>query len=174
MNEMLNWDDLRLFLAIARSGGLAKAAPVVRSSAPTLGRRMMSLERALGAQLFIRHRSGYDLTAAGQELLALAEGLEKGALDIERWRTAADPHPVVKIAAGDWMSKFVALHVAELSDRNEDIAIEILTGVSPADLLRREANLGLRNRRPELPGLAGRRLVRVEFAVFGEAAFVQG
>ena len=134
---------------------------------------MMSLERALVAQLFVRHRNGYDLTAAGKELLELAEGLEQQALAIERWRTASDPHPVVKIAAGAWMSKFIAGRIAEISDRNEDIAIEILTGVSPADLLRREANLGLRNRRPDMPGLAGKRLLRIEFAVFGEAALVR-
>jgi len=173
MSETWNWDDLRLFLAVARSSGLAKAAPMTRVSAPTLSRRMTSLERALGTALFVRHRTGYDLTTAGKELLELAEAVEEGALRVERWRTAADPHPVVKIAAGAWTSTFMARHMADLADDTEELAIEILTGGAPADLLRREANLGVRNHRPETPGLAGRRLVRVEFAIYGEAALVR-
>jgi len=173
MDETWSWDDLRLFLAVARASGLAKAAPMTQVSAPTLSRRMTSLERALGGALFLRHRNGYDLTTAGKELLELAEAVEEGALRDERWRTAADPHPVVKIAAGAWTSTFMARHMADLADDKEELAIEILTGVAPADLLRREANLGLRNHRPETPGLAGRRLVRVEFAIYGEAALVR-
>ena len=173
MNETWNWDDLRLFLSVARAGGLARAVPMTQVSAPTLSRRMMSLERALGTSLFVRRRDGYDLTIAGKELLELAETLEQGALNVERWRAAADRHPVVKIAAGAWTSTFVARHMPDLIDDNEELTIEILTGATPADLLRREANLGLRNRRPETPGLAGRRLVRVEFAIYGEKTLVR-
>ncbi len=173
MNETWNWDDLRLFLSVARVGGLARAVPITQASAPTLSRRMRSLERALGTSLFVRRRDGYELTIAGKELLELAEALEEGALGVERWRTAADPHPVVKIAAGAWTSAFIARHMSNLIDNNEGLTIEILTGAAPADLLRREGNLGLRNRRPETPGLAGRRLVRVEFAIYGEATLVR-
>ncbi len=173
MDETWSWDDLRLFLAVARAGGLAGAAPITRASAPTLSRRMTSLERALGTALFVRHRAGYDLTKPGKELLELAEALERGALGVERWRTASDPHPAVRIAAGAWTSTFIARHIPDLVEPDEGLAVEILTGVSRADLLRREANLGLRNRRPETPGLAGRRLVRVEFAIYGERALVR-
>jgi DNA-binding transcriptional LysR family regulator len=173
MNEIWNWNNLRLFLSVARLGGLAKAVPIAQVSAPTLGRRMVSLERALGTTLFVRRRDGYELTTAGTELLELAEAIEVGALGIERWRTAADPHPIVKIAAGEWTSAFIARNMSNLIENSEEPAIEILTGAAPADLLRREANLGLRNRRPETPGLAGRRLVRVEFAIYGEAALVR-
>lgn len=173
MNERLNWDDLRLFLSVARLGGLAGAVPVTGVSAPTLSRRMTSLERSLGVSLFVRRRDGYVLTAAGKQLLELAEALEAGALGVERWRTAADPHPVVKIAAGAWTSAFIARHMSDLIDNCEDLSIEILTGTEPADLLRREANLGLRNRRPEALGLAGKLLVPVAFAVYGEKAFVR-
>lgn len=170
---MWSWDDLRLFLAVARSSGLAKATPVTRVSAPTLSRRMTSLERALGTPLFLRHRTGYDLTPAGEELLELAEAVEAGALRVERWRVAADPDPVVKIAAGAWTSAFLARHMVDLAGDEDELAIEILTGTAPADLLRREANLGLRNHRPETPGLAGQLLVRVEFAIYGEAAYLR-
>ena len=173
MNETWNWDDLRLFLSVARAGGLAKAVPITQVSAPTLSRRMISLERALGISLFVHRRDGYDLTIAGKELLELAEAVERGALSVDRWRTAADRHPVVKIAAGAWTSTFIARHISNLIDQNENLTIEILTDIAPADLMRREANIGLRNRRPETPGLAGQRLVRVEFAIYGEETLVR-
>ena len=64
MNETIsNWDDLHLFLAVAREGGLSPAARLTGRSAATLGRRMLALERSMGRELFVRHERGYELTA---------------------------------------------------------------------------------------------------------------
>ena len=171
MNETLDWGDLRLFLAVARAGGLAGAARATAVSPPTLGRRMTSLEQSLGRQLFLRQRGGYELTRAGKDLLNLAEALELDALKIERWRTSGGG-AVVRIAAGAWTGAFLARHIGELVGDDPDIQVELVTGTSPADLLRREANLGLRNRRPELPGLAGSKLTAVAFAAYGSPAYL--
>ncbi len=175
---MIDWDDLRLFLAVARAGGLAQAAAAAEASPPTLGRRMLALERDLGVELFARRRDGYDLTDAGQQLLERAEAVEQGALAVERWRGAIDPLPSVRIAAGAWTSAFIARHLRELrgGDRGDDREpnLELLTGAGMADLARREANLGIRNRRPGHAGLAGRRLGRVAFAVYGAPGLVAG
>lgn len=173
MNEIWNWDDLRLFLAVSRAGGLAGAVLPSGVSAPTLSRRMTALERSLGVTLFMRRRDGYDLTATGKDLFGHAETLEQGALGVERWRTASDPRPVIKIAAGAWTSGFLARHLPDLMVDEEEITLEILTGSAPADLLRREANIGLRNRRPNGIGLAGRKLGTVAFAVYGQKNLVR-
>lgn len=173
MNETLGWDDLRLFLAVARAGGLAGAARAIGVSAPTLGRRMTSLEQCLGRELFVRQRDGYELTGAGKDFLHLAEAVELDALKIDRWRTSEGVGAVVRIAAGAWTSAFIARHVGNLVEEREGTQIELVTGTSAADLLRREANLGLRNRRPEVPGLAGYKLARVAFAVYGAHAFLR-
>jgi DNA-binding transcriptional LysR family regulator len=173
MHEILNWNDLRVFLAVARAGGLAGATTSTRLSAPTLGRRMLALEHALGAVLFVRHRLGYDLTEFGRQLLIQAEGLEERALAVERWRAAIDPTAVVRIAAGAWTSGFIARHSRELLQGAGSLRLEIVTGSAVADLSRREANLGLRNRRPETGGLAGRRLGRVAFAAYGARALLE-
>jgi DNA-binding transcriptional LysR family regulator len=174
MNETWSWDDVRLFLAVARAGGLAGAARLSGVSPPTLGRRMAALEQGLGSQLFVRQRDGYMLTERGKDLLQLAESLELNALTIDRWRASDATGLVVKIAAGTWTSAFVARHMSDLVGEDEDILIELVSGAGLADLLRREAHLGLRNRRPEIPGLAGCKLARVEFAVFGGQAYVKG
>ena len=154
-------------MAVARGAGLASATAASGASAPTLSRRMTSLEKALGCSLFFRHRDGYDLTDAGKELLEHAAVLENGAHAIERWRMQIEPQPTVKVAAGAWSSDFIASHVVELMGRRGAPTIDLLGGVAPVDLLRLEANIGLRNRRPETSGLAGRRLSRVEFAAYG-------
>lgn len=173
MNEILNWNDARLFLAVARAGGLSGAVAQTSVSAPTLCRRMLTLERSLGITLFVRRRNGYLLTSDGEELLKLSEAMERSALGIERWRTETDPHPVVKIAAGAWTSTFLSRHLLELLGPDDVFSIDILTGIAPQDLMRREANLGLRNQQPTSVGLAGKRLVRVEFAIYGEEHLVK-
>lgn len=172
MNERWSWDDLRLFLAVTRAGGLAGAARATGVSAPTLGRRMASLERDLGRALFQRRRDGYALTTDGEELLRLAEALERDALTVDRWRSSNQTNAVVKIAAGAWTSAFLARHIVHLMDDEDAPDIALVTGTGTADLLRREANLGLRNQRPQSAGLAGYRLARVAFAVYGQSAFV--
>jgi DNA-binding transcriptional LysR family regulator len=172
MNETLNWDDLRLFLAVARAHGLAGAVPMSKLSAPTLGRRMLVLERALGVSLFQRRRDGYELTPAGQSLLDQIGLVEQGALAIERWRASLNPQQVVRVAAGAWMSAFVARHLAEVVSSARQTSVELITSPAVADIARREANLGIRNHRPSALGLAGRRLVRVEFAIYGAPSYV--
>jgi DNA-binding transcriptional LysR family regulator len=173
MNETWKWDDLRLFLAIARAGGLAGAVRGSGVSPPTLGRRMALLEQSLGKQLFLRRRDGYELTSGGKDLLRLAEALELDAINVDRWRDSNQVGIVVKIAAGAWTSAFVARHIGDLVGENDGTTIELVAGTSSADLLRREANLGIRNQRPEIAGLAGYRLARVEFAIYGAHAYVE-
>lgn len=172
MNETLDWDNLRLFLAVARAGGLAAATKPTGLSAATLGRRMLALERALGMELFIRHQDGYSLTASGAQLVAKADTLAQGATAIERWRASVDPVPSVRIAAGAWTSSFIARNAARLIEPHEALTVDILTGSKTVDLGRREANLGIRNRRPEARGLAGRKLGPVAFAIYGAKTFI--
>src|SRR5688572_10061461 len=66
---MLDWDDLRYFLAVARHGNLSAAARALKVTQPTVGRRIEAFERRLGAKLFQRSPSGFALSAAGESVL---------------------------------------------------------------------------------------------------------
>lgn len=101
------WDDLAAFLAVARAGGLAGATSEVSLSAPTLGRRMRQLERAIGRDLFVRLSHGYDLTDAGADLM---RDLEEVARNISRATAhpTEDGLPLIKISAGTWTSLALA------------------------------------------------------------------
>lgn len=172
---MLNWDDIRLFRAVAQAGGLAGAAAQTQLSPPTLGRRILALEQQLGIALFERHRLGYKLTLAGEEFLERTKLLEQGALSIEHWRLMIAPSPVVKIAAGAWTSSYIAKHIHTLlpATHKNRVNIEIITGISFLDMLRRETNLGIRNIRPHQTGLAGRKIGQVDFAIYGAPDYIK-
>ena len=167
----MNWNDLRLFLAVATQGGLAAAANISDSTSPTLNRRMKSLEDTLGVILFERHHSGYSLTQHGRELLSRVQEMEAHSQSIQSWRSNLDQRPVVRITTGVWTSLFLARHLGSLTNNAADLRIELLSGSDFLSLSRREADIGIRNQIPEQQGLARKRIGPVGFAVFGSPEY---
>lgn len=169
MNESdFDWDDLRLFLAVARHGGLGPASGPTGKSAPTLGRRMLALERRLGLELFERQPRGYALTDQGRELLSRAIELEGRIAPLAEARNDRAP-PVVKVSAGSWVTHLLCAHAATLT-ANDAVALRFIAADHVLDIAHREPVIGIRNRRPEQPGLAYRRTGRVQFAVYAADA----
>ncbi|MCX5480170.1 LysR family transcriptional regulator [Kaistia geumhonensis] len=165
----LDWNDLSLFLAVARDGGLGPAARRTGTSAATLGRRITALEKWLGLRLFDRGRLGYDLTEAGRTLLGQAEDVEQAVGAIQRWRANETSRRAVRISAGTWMTSFLAGHIAALHAPGDGWTIEFVTANARLDIARRAADIGIRNRRPDGIGLAGRRVATVCFAAYALA-----
>jgi len=166
MNEIQNWDDYRLFIAVAQAQGLVGATQLSGTSAATLSRRMHLLEKSLSIPLFIRHREGYQLTAQGEILLEKVQQMQQVTQDVAHWRDTLNVRSSVKVAAGDWTSMFIARSLAGLLKEINPVRIELLSGSARLDLGRREACLGIRNSRPKTQGLAGQRVARVEFAIY--------
>lgn len=165
MKETTDWEELRLFLAVARSEGLAGGARQIGLSAPTLGRRMNELERRLDRRLFERSQTGYALTDDGRELYRQALEMELAAGSIERWRVR-NARRVVRISAGSWTSRFIARNVVALWQGDDDIGIELVTTHARVDIGHRRADIGVRNRATDDPRLAGRRLQDVAHCVY--------
>ncbi|MEM8916649.1 MAG: LysR family transcriptional regulator [Pseudomonadota bacterium] len=165
-----DWDDFRLFLEVARGGGLALASKRTGKSPPTLGRRMTALEKRLGSDLFQRHARGYDLTEAGERLLAELSSIEAQLTPLLDRHTSPRP-PLMKISAGTWMTYILCRHVDRIA--RDDVTIRFIAADHVLDIRHREAVIGLRNHRPEQIGLAGRRVGRVQFAVYGVANGVE-
>ena len=80
----MNWDDARVFLAVCRESTLRGAARVLGVDQATVGRRITSLEKSLGATLFLRTSEGYALTAVGEAAMRAIEKMEHSALELER------------------------------------------------------------------------------------------
>ncbi len=165
MNETtMNWDDFRLFLAVAREGGLAAAEQVTGKSAPTLGRRMLALERRLGKELFDRTPRGYVLTEQGQQLLAQVMLLEEEIQPVVSDATSNKTRRV-KISAGTWVTQLLCERAEELKGEIPTL-LQFISADHILDIGHREAVIGIRNSRPEQTTLAGRSIGRIKFAVY--------
>jgi DNA-binding transcriptional LysR family regulator len=169
-----SWDDLRLFLDVARLGGLSAATTKTGLSAATLGRRITTLERQLGEPLFQRSQTGYQLTPAGEDLLARAEDVEAAMLSLKRWKEGALGERVVRLSAGSWTSAFVAGHIGTIWTVEDRFGLELVTANQKVDIGRRHADLGIRNQRPTEQWLAGRLIGRVAYAIYSGVNLVNG
>ena len=169
-----SWDDLRLFLDVARLGGLSAATDKTGLSAATLGRRITALERQMGEPLFRRSQTGYQLTPAGEELLARAEDVEAAMLTLKRWKDGAIGERVVRVSAGPWTSAFIARHIGRIWTAADRFALELVTANQKVDIGRRHADIGIRNQRPTEQWLAGRLLGKVAYALYARPQLVSG
>jgi DNA-binding transcriptional LysR family regulator len=163
-----DWDDLRVFLALARQGKLSAVAKKLGVSHPTVSRRVKKLEAAVGAPLFDRLPDRFVLTAAGEGLLGDVEAMEEAAAAIHR-RTAglSDPvHGTVRISAGEALTGFLARHLPRLRHKLNCIEFELVATHTLANLSRREADLMIREKVPDLASIVTRKLGEVAYAVY--------
>lgn len=141
-----NWDDLRLFLGIAREGGLSAAGKTLRLDPATLGRRMTRLEGATGTALFVKSPQGYALTDAGTDLLMRAEAVET-AMRAATHSLSAQSESLtgqIRVGAPDGCANYVLPQVcARLSTQHPDLDIQIVALPRVFNLSRREADLAI-------------------------------
>jgi DNA-binding transcriptional LysR family regulator len=171
----MNWDDMRIFLAVARQGNLSAAARSLKVTQPTVGRRLRTLEESLAVRLFDRLPDGFVPTAAGEELIPLAEEMERTAETLQRRQASLTERVsgTVRLSVTEITAQFLADHIADLRQRLPDIEIEIAFSHHNANLSKREADLVLRECLPEQQALIARRLGEFRYAVYGAAEFVQ-
>jgi DNA-binding transcriptional LysR family regulator len=170
-----SWDDLRIFLSLARGGTLTTAAKALGVSHPTVARRVQALEKQIGARLFERLPDRFVPTAAGEELLADTEAMEKAALSINRRSAGLSDtvSGVVRLSAGEAMAAWLASHLPELRKGLAQIEFELTASHTLANLSRREADLLIREQVPDLHGIVTRKLGRVAYAIYGHRTLVR-
>ena len=166
---IMQWDDLRIFLSVARLGSLSGAAQALEVNQSTVSRRLSTMERALNTLLVERGRKGIALTPAGEELLQTAETVEADILNAEGRLIGRDAQIAgqVTLACPDAMLEhYLAPHLAQFSQQNRDVTLNIVSAVLPVDVMRREADVAIRisARPPET--LVGRRLMDFAMAVY--------
>ena len=162
----MDWEDLKVFIRVARGGGLSAAAQELGLSPATVGRRMVALEQAVARPLFVRRQSGYELTEDGRTLLAKALAMEAGARPIEDWLKAGGQRSVVRISAGTWTANFFAANFSRLWTPDDPFRIAFKTTEARLDIAHREVEIGIRNAPGDSASLASRRTVTVAYAPF--------
>ncbi|WP_456300246.1 LysR family transcriptional regulator [Roseomonas populi] len=165
----MDWSDVRIFLAVARSGTLGGAARSLQTSHPTVGRRLRALEQAMGHTLFQRTADGFVLTDEGHGIVALAEQMEEGALAMER-RLAGQERNLegsLRISTTDWFGAYVLPPIlADFANAYPNVDVEILTGTRRFSLAQREADVAFRTVPFETADVVQRRLFRLEYGVY--------
>ena len=171
--HIVKWDDLRIFLAVARAGRVAAAARSLDVEHSTVARRIAALEADVGAALFFRTAGGYQLTSEGRAALAGAEAMERAALTLggRIQEHAGQLAGRVRIAILDELaSHWLAHHLPAFRARFPQIELEVLVGIAPLDLARGEAELAIRTPRPRQPGLSAVKLAALSTALYAPRA----
>jgi len=173
----LAWDDLRYFAVVARTGTLTAAGREIGVAGTTVGRRIAALEKRLRARLFDRTGDGFALTAAGGSLIEQARALEQGVIDLERRASGHDARiaGTVRLAASDTFAiEFLARELAPLRHAHPDLELELVSGQSSLNLMKREADLALRTgAKPTQPSLVVKRVGGVALGLFASAAYLK-
>jgi len=167
------WDEVELFLAVADAGSVSAAAKLLKTTQPTVSRRLADLEVALGEPLFARSVEGTTPTSFGERMLPAARRMAEAAGEVERVASgaAATPKGVVRVTASPGLCYvFLAPLAARLRSLLPDVRLEIVATTSYVDLVRREADLAIRMQRFERAS-AQRDLLVLATATHPVAAF---
>lgn len=175
-NACMQWDDLRFFLAAVRGGSLAAASRELAVDYTTVGRRLRALQRELGSTLLQRTPQGLSLTTAGDSIKSMCERIETGILEIQRQVAGKDRAAagLVRITATEtFAARFVIPAVRQLRIHYPEVEVEMLPDYRRLDVVRRQADIALRNVRPQEPGLICRRLAKFGFALYASIEYLK-
>lgn len=164
------WDDLQLFLHVAAEGGLSGAAQRTGLSAPTIGRRMLALERTTGRALFVRSQQGYRLAHDGEILLEHVRSMQKVAETIGDWHKDAFAQPIVSFAADAWIAGFIADHVAELRGDGDEFRLCCRSAHTGFEVGFRGVDVAVTSEKPGNGNFAVRKTVTVSYAAYRSAS----
>lgn len=165
----MDWNDLKFFLAVANARSLSAASGRLGVSPSTVSRRIEALEAALQVKLFRPHRDGYDLTPAGEELLAPAERAEAQMRVFERTAREKDSDLAgpVRIDVPELLGQDVLLPgLAGFLQTHPEIRLEMHSSVRPVRLLGEEADIVLRLVRPQQGNYRQRKLGQIPFGLY--------
>ena len=172
----MDWDDLRVFLAVARDESLSAAGRRLKIDAATVGRRIARLEEAMAARLFAKGPQGYALTEAGSRLLSHAERAEtamEGAS--EALRGPEGLTGLIRIGAPDGCANYLLPQVlAAICDENPGLEVQIVALPRVFNLSKREADMAIAVSRPEAGRLTVQKLTDYKLHLAASRSYIAG
>ena len=172
----MNWDDVRIFLAVARAGQILGAARRLGINHATVSRRVAALEQALGAKLFQRLTTGTELTAAGQHFLPVAERMETDMI-AARADLAGEGDEIagtVRIGAPDGFGvAYLAPRLGDLTARYRDLTSQLVPVPRSFSLSGRAADIAITVERPAEGRLVAGKLVDYSLGLYASHAYLE-
>ncbi|MDE1167458.1 MAG: LysR family transcriptional regulator [Pseudomonas sp.] len=171
---MFDWNDLRFFLELQRSGRLLTAAKRLGTTHSTVARHIESIEHHLGTALFVQHAQGYELTPAGQALLKHAEAMENVALLAQEEITQAlSPLGKIRLGVTEGIGiQFITPRIAGLYQRYPGLEVELVAVPRFVSILNREAEISIHLDRPTADQLITRKLTDYRLALYASPAYL--
>jgi DNA-binding transcriptional LysR family regulator len=166
----LAWDDFRLVKSVADAKGLSGAAQRLGVNHSTVFRRLGQLEAQLGVKLFERHRTGYALTAAGEEMAALAERMDDGVARFTRRLAgqAISPAGELRVTTNDTLLVHLMTPIfARFCARCPEVRLDVVLTNQALNLSKRDADVAIRATDNPPENLVGRRAATVGWAIYG-------
>jgi DNA-binding transcriptional LysR family regulator len=170
--DKLQWDDFRLIKAIADAKGLPAAAASLSLNHSTLFRRLGQIEQDLGVKLFERHRNGYALTPAGEEMVAVANRLNDDVTGFARRLAGKEITPAGELRVTTNDSLLIHLltpSFARFREQCRDIRLDLVVSNRALNLSQRDADVAIRATDNPPDNLVGRRAARIAWALYGHA-----
>ena len=172
----MNWDDVRIFLAVARAGQILGAAKRLELNHATVSRRVAALEESLNARLFRRMTTGSELTEAGEHFLGVAERMESDmiAARAEISGEGTEVSGTVRIGAPDGFGvAYLAPRLGMLTEKYPDLAVQLVPVPRSFSLSRREADIAITVERPTEGRLVAAKLVDYTLGLFASKAYLE-
>ena len=171
----MDWNDAKVFSAVAASGSLSAASRQLGMSQPTVGRHIEALEQALNNRLFDRGPRGYSLTAAGQDLLPHIYDMERAAKAVmdHRGNSAEELSGTVRLSVPQVTSVFISQFLREFRDSYPEIELELESKNDFVNMSRREADIALRTELPKAGDLRVKHAYKVGIGIFGSREYIQ-
>ena len=174
-SDKLNWDDLKLVLALAETGYVNQAAERLRLDPTTLPRRVRRIEKTLGVKLIERVKGGVVLAPIADELVEAARQVEESVnRALAKDDIADEVSGLVKVSATDFMLELVAPELTETIQRHPSLQLDLRPGNTYLSIDKRETDVAIRLGGSPTEGLVGRRLADVETAVYATSDFALG
>lgn len=169
-----HWDDLRHFLAVARTGTLSAAAETLSTDHTTVARHVQRLEERLAVQIFFRSNLGYTLTANGERLRPIAEAMEANYIAAAAMKTENPSiSGIVRIGTPDGFGTlFLAPRLHKLAALHPNLEIELLATARLFSLSKREADIVISLTSPEHARVVSRRLTDYELLVYATPGYL--
>jgi len=171
----MNWDDMRFFLAVARTGSISGGARKLGVQHSTVSRRMRAMEAKLGTRLIERIQGGYELTPAGEEIRQAALRMERELLSVDETLLGKDTRlagPLRVSAINNMASTVLMPMFAAFSEQHPGVELHILVSNADVSLAQREADLAIRLTNNPTETLIGKRMLTVSSAIYGNRDYL--
>ena len=175
-SDVLDWNDLRHFLAVAHEGSTLAAARILRLNQSTVHRRLAALEKSLGCTLAERHPTGYRLTGFGKQLVSFAEEVEKAVSALQRHVASFDKgiEGTIRLTCATGVAHLLVKSqvLDAFRERHPRLKVELLMTESFVDISKGEADIAIRGGQPKDEALVGRKIADVPWGIYASRSYV--